>query len=216
MNIGSRLLASLAMMFMIMGCGTAGFYNQVSSDKMSVKASDHQTVSEAGAQGQENGQSNPVDMSAEDPATHHKKPESDQKNSDPVDDTDIPSENAVALKPVVISGAYLDLNCEVLELSHSDSMQIIGCKVESRDPAVDVVSGDIQLDVYDQSGNKIVKTVVDHSAATSWDEVFEIETAHPEQLVIRGKKGDYMLPSFSFNYKKIEEYLKKLHKEGQN
>ena len=216
MNIGSRFLASLAMMTMIIGCGTAGFYNQVSSDKMSVKASDHQSLSEADAYKQKNDQIDPIDMSAEDPATHHKKPESDQKNSDPVDDSDIPSENAVDLEPVVISGAYLDLNCEVLELSHSDSMQIIGCKVESRDPAVDVVSGDIQLDVYDQSGNKIVKTVVDHSAANSWDEVFEIETAHPEQLVIRGKIGDYMLPSFSFNYKKIEEYLKKFRKEGQN
>ena len=49
-------------MFVFVGCGTAGFYNQVSSDKMSVKASDHQSLSEADAQKQKNDQSHFVDL----------------------------------------------------------------------------------------------------------------------------------------------------------
>lgn len=217
MRIGSHFFVLSALVLLLPACGTAGFYQQVRSDKMSVKASEDQTmvdVSESEANDQ--GKLKPEGVSSEQPESLKKDIEIEAKQSEVEEDSDIPSENAIALKPVVISGSYLALNCEVLELKASESRQLIGCRVEHKDSGEDMIPGEVHLDVYDQSGKKIEKTVMEHSGERLWDEVFQVETDHPEALVIKGKKGDYLLPSFSFNYGKIEEYLRKFNKEDRD
>ena len=129
-----------------------------------------------------------------------------------VKDETLESEEVVANKPVVISGAYLFLHCEQLsQLPEDVSLRAIGCRVMSSDGRqVPLSERKISLGIKNKDGEVIPVVRPDHFDNRKWDDVFFVKKSDIKDMVIQNENHSLDMKPFSFDIKKIKSFVRKI------